>query len=177
MVHGRQAAMKIYTPRQTTKSYADRQLDIEALKHVDKMLRKQRVFPDVHSTPRIVSGIEKAVQRYAKLFLTEIGSIKAAPQIGSTLLSRVLNGMVANEAELGFLYAIANSNALKAIRADDSETGLYGKIPPDERIVSTRLVDISIDYKTYTAKVHVFITTAAGDSFTFIIPVSAGITQ
>lgn len=160
--------------RPTTKSYAGRQVDIEALKHVEKMLRIQRVHPDVNTDPRIVAGIEKAVQRYAKLFLTDIGSDKLAPRVGSQLVSRARSGNVSNYAVLDSLYAIANRNALAAIRADD-QNELFGEIPDDERIVSTRLVDMELDRSTATIRIHVFITTAAGDTFTFIIPVESGV--
>lgn len=162
--------------RPTTKSYAGRQVDIEALKHVEKMLRIQRVHPDVNTDPRIVAGIEKAVQRYAKLFLTEIGSMKLSPNVGSRLVSRARNGSIANYAVLDSLYATANRNAVLAIRADD-ENDAFGEIPDDERIVNVRLVEMLLDRKTATIKIHVFIETASGDTYTFIIPVEAGISM
>lgn len=162
--------------RPTTKSYAGRQVDIEALKHVEKMLSIQRVHPDVNTDPRIVAGIEKAVQRYAKLFLTEIGSMKLAPKVGSRLVSRARNGSISNYAVLDSLYATANRNAVVAIRADD-DNEVFGAIPDDERISNVRLVDMVLDRKSATIKIHVFIETAAGDTFTFIIPVGAGISM
>jgi len=160
--------------RPTTKSYAGHQVDIEALKHVERMLRIQRVHPDVNTNPRIVAGIEKAVQRYAKLFLTHIGSIKLAPEVGSTLVHSALSGQIPNLTYLSHLYSIANINARNAITNDD-ESDAFGSIPDDERITNTELVDMELDYKTATVRIHVKITTAAGDSFTFIIPVESGI--
>lgn len=162
--------------RKTSKSYAGRQVDIEGLKHIEEMLRKQRVFPDINTDPRIVAGIEKAVQRYAKLFLTHIGSCKMAPNVGSELIARVKTGNISNMAVLDMLYSEANRNALNAIRSDDEDTDTFGSIPDDERIVNIRLVDMEMDYKTSSIRIHVFITTAAGDTFTFIIPVQSGIT-
>lgn len=163
--------------RETSKSYAGRQVDIEGLKHVEKMLRIQRVHPDVNTDPRIVAGIEKAVQRYAKLFLTHTGSCKLAPNVGSDLIARAKTGNISNLAVLDMLYAEANRNALNAIRSDDEDTDTFGSIPDDERIVNTTLVDMELDYSTSSIKIHVFITTAAGNTFTFIIPVQSGLTM
>lgn len=160
--------------RPTTRSYAGRQFDIEMLKHVDKMVRKQRVHPDVHNPPRIVSGIEKTVQRYAKLFLTATGSVRCAPEIGNDLLTSVLSGQVSNLAYFNHLYTLADLSAKEAMRADD-ESGVFGEIPDDERLVRTTLVDIELEYATATAKIHVFLETASGDTFTFIIPVESGL--
>jgi len=160
--------------RETSTSYASRQVDIEALKHVEKMLRIQRVNPDIQTSPRIVAGIEKAVQRYAKLFLTHIGSVKLAPSVGSELLSAIRNGQVANIATLNYLYSTANVHALQAIRADDNDAA-FGEIPDDERIVSTQLMDLDLDFATRTVRIHVLLTTAAGEDFKFIIPVGSGI--
>jgi len=162
--------------RPTSRSYAGRQVDLEALKHVERTIRTQRVHPDVNTDPRIVAGIEKAVQRYAILFLTHLGSVKLAPDVGSTLLHDALSGRVSSLAQLGNLYALANSSARAAMRADDEDPG-FGSIPDDERVVDTRLVNMDLDYASRTIRIHVLITTAAGDSFTFIIPVTSGLTM
>lgn len=161
--------------RPTTRSYAGRQLDIEMLKHVEHMLRKQRVLPDVHDDPRIVAGIEKAVQRYAKLFLTNIGSVKLDGEVGSEILRKVKTGQVSNLAYLGHLASLANLHALLAIEKDDVDTDTFGEMPDDERIVSTTIVDLELNRATSTVRVHVLITTAAGNDFTFVIPVASGV--
>lgn len=172
--------------RPTTKSYVGRQLDVELLEHVEDMLPWQRVHPlvvgdydtgrgKVEATPRIVAGIEKAVQRYAKLFLTNLGSVKLAPNVGSHLLPKVQTGQVSNLAYFDHLCSIANVHALLAMEEDDQDTDSFGAIPDDERIVSTRITNLSLDRAASTARVSVFITTAAGDSFTFVIPVKSGI--
>ena len=162
--------------RPTSKSYAGRQVDIEVLRHVEEMLRKQRVHPDLNTTPRIVSGIEKAVQRYAKLFLTVAGSVRLDRGLGSILLTEIKAGRVSNTAVLDSLYSRANSAALQAIMRDDSQA-VFGDIPDDERIVNTTLVDMELDYRNATVRIHVMITTAAGGTFTFVIPVASGISR
>lgn len=161
--------------RETTRSYAGRQLDIEMLKHVERMLPIQRVYPEVHTSPRIVSGIEKAVQRYAKTYLTHVGTVRLAGRVGSTILHDVWTGRVSNLGTLSYLHALANVSTLKALWEDDARPDIYGELPDDERIASTEVVNLELDYSTRTVKVHVRLVTAAGDTFTFIIPVGSGI--
>ena len=162
--------------RKTTKSYAGRQVDIELLQHVSEMLAKQKVEPDLVS-PKIVSGIEKAVQRYAKLLLTHIGTVKTDRSIGNTMLRDIGAGMVSNISELDNLYSVANANAMDALMLDDGDDA-FGDIPDDERIVRTNLIDMELRYDPLTGGrvyIHVFIETASGDGFTFVVPVPAGL--
>lgn len=166
--------------RETTKSYAGRQVDLELLKHVDNPLMftlPKEVTPNIDEPPRIVSGIEKAVQRYAKLFLTHIGSVKLAGDVGNTLLHSIGEGKVNNMAELNYQYAVANGNALGVLSREDSNAA-FGEIPDDEHIVRTTLVDLELKRDPLAGgavHVHVFIETAAGTGYTLVIPVAAGI--
>lgn len=164
--------------RDTTKSYAGRQVDLELLQHVDKMLASQPVRPDI-VVPRIVSGIEKAVQRYTKLFLTNVGSVRADTSVGNTMLHAIGQGMVSNMAELNYQYAVANANTLAILDREDSDIDAYGDIPDDERVVGADLIDLELKYDSLTGGrvyVHVRLNTAAEDSYTFVIPVASGIT-
>lgn len=174
--------------RQTTKNYAGRQVDIELLKHVEKMLPTQRVYANIPldkdsdsdrnsdiKSVRIVSGIEKAVQRYTKIFLTTLESVRLDKSIGNTLYQSIRSGTISDLASLDGLYSLANMNALEAIIADDNDTETYGDIPDDERIISTELEDLNIDYSTGTVKIHIYLETASGDNFTFVIPIDSGI--
>lgn len=163
--------------RKSTKSYAGRQVDLELLKHIETPSGKQRVDPDIVPS-RIVSGIEKAVQRYASLFLTTIGSVKTDAAVGNTLLKNVSMGTISNMAVLNHEYAVANANTMNSIMADDLDTENFGDIPDDERIVRTELKDIDLKYDALTGGrvyVHVMLETASGDNYTFVIPVQSGV--
>jgi hypothetical protein len=153
------------------------------------MLPNQRVFPNLASdsssddtselsseqSSRIVSGIEKAIQRYTKVFLTTINSVRLDPSVGNSIYRSIKIGNVPNISYLNHLYAIANLNTISTIRKDDENTETFGSIPDDERIVSTSLEDIRMDRNSGTIKIQVFINTASGDSFTFVIPVESGL--
>lgn len=159
--------------RPVSRSYAGRQLDIELLDHVDDTSPSHSVVADVHTHPRIVAGIEKAVQRYAKLFLTEIGSVMLAPDVGGTVLSEIGLGRVQTTTYLGHLCAVADISALEAMSADDSDDR-FGPTPDDERVVSTTIDDVELDRTNGRVRVKVTLSTAAGEGFTFIVPVSTG---
>lgn len=175
--------------RPTTNIYNGRQVDLELLRHVNRMLPNQRVFPNLASdsssddtselsseqSSRIVSGIEKAIQRYTKVFLTTINSVRLDPSVGNSIYRSIKIGNVPNISYLNHLYAIANLNTISTIRKDDENTETFGSIPDDERIVSTSLEDIRMDRNSGTIKIQVFINTASGDSFTFVIPVESGL--
>jgi len=167
--------------RPKSRSYAGRQVDLELLKHVEDpaaFTSLKRVYPDANTTPRIVAGIEKTVQRFAKLFLTNIGSARLAPDVGNDLLSEIAHGRVNNRGYLDHLAEVANAETLLAMQVDDGNDAVYGEIPDDERIASSELKDVDLSYDALTGgRVHVsvFITTVAGDGYTFIIPVAAGI--
>lgn len=175
--------------RPTTRNYAGRQVDIELLQHMEETLAFQRVWPDVvgkpeadlktgrtatNVAPKIVSGIEKAVQRYAKLFLTHTGSVRLAPGAGNDLLQSVKTGQVSNAAYFGHLFAVANMTTLEAIAEDDNNSA-FGEIAGDERIVSADLEDMELEPSTGTASLQIRITTAVGEDYTFIVPVEMGI--
>lgn len=166
--------------RSSTKSYAGRQVDIELLKHVEdpaafKSLRNVGV--SIQDFPRIVAGAEKAVQRYAVIFLSQFGSIRLDPNVGNDLLSQLSKGRISNRRYLSTLAALANTSTLATLRRDDSDDR-YGDIPDDERVVNSQVIRVDLIRDALAggrAEVGVRLTTAAGDDFTFVIPVAAGV--
>ena len=163
----------------TSTSYANRQLDMELLQHV-AIPYDQRVFPAVDhdkdgSGPRICAGMEKVVQRYAKLLLTDLGSVKFDDLLGNNLMSSIRNGEVYSTAWLTQLFNEANRNVLNAMIMDDNDTDTFGDAPDDERIDTAELVDLEIDQATASVRIHVKITTLAGEEYEYIAPVSSGI--
>jgi len=167
--------------RPKSRSYAGRQVDLELLKHVEDpaaFTSLRRVFPDSNTTPRIVSGIEKQVQRYAKIFLTNLGSSRLAGDVGNDLLREISRGRVNSQGYLDHLAAVANAETLLSMQADDGNEDMFGPVPDDERVVSSELKGVELVRDPLSGgRVHisVFISTAAGDGYTFIIPVAAGV--
>lgn len=156
--------------------YAGRQVDIELLKSIRGPVALQRVDVDVGAggTPRIVAGIQKAVQRYAHLLLTTLDDVKFRPELGGRLVSALQSGTVSNRGYMTHLFVIASSAALRAMNADDALESM-GPAPDDERVESATLSSLDIDYSTGTVSFEVTISTRAGTSYTYVIPVSTGL--
>lgn len=151
--------------------YSRRQVDVELLQSVAAPVSEQRVvLSNVSSTPKIVTGIEKAVQRYAVLILTTIGEVHFDPATGSELVSSILNSGVHDRGYLGHLFGMANAQALRLLAADDDDPR-FGGTPDDERIQSGSLEDVVIDYVSGTVSLTVLLTTAADTQFSFIVPI------
>lgn len=153
-------------------NYAGRLIDVELLQTIEQPVSEKRVYVATVSGPtKIVTGIEKAIQRYANLLLTTLGDVHFDPEVGNTLLRAVGAGLVNNTGMLYHLFALANVNVLSMMHKDDTDTR-YGPTHDDELIVSGQLTDVDIDYDQRIITLSVLLTTAAGDVFTYIVPVS-----
>lgn len=126
---------------------------------------------DVSDEPMIVTGIEKLVQRYAILFLNAIGSTKFVPGHGTNLIPMASSGRIYNYATLE--SAAAESNLLARSRIIKSDVD--GETPDDERLVKSDVVDISFSREEARAMISIRLTTAAGQSYVYVIPVNVGI--
>ena len=155
--------------------YAGRTVDLLLLKTVlDVPAVNQRVQVDVSDgtdEPRIVTGIEKLVQRYTLLFLNALGSTKFRPDHGTNLIPRAAKGLIYSLATLESAAAEANLFASRQISlADDGDD-----IPDDERLVASEITDLVFVRTAAKVKISIRLTTAAGQSYVYIIPVNMGI--
>ena len=172
--------------RGTTTSYAGRQVDLELLAPVEspglvyvagKVQRLSGpVDPETGFGGRLLSGVEKVAQRYARLFLTAAGSVKSNPERGTNMLPLVMSGQVSNMSSLEHLCAVANATAVLIMRHDDADRS-YGSVPDDERLERASIVGVSLERSGGSpyAAVTVRLTTAAGEGCDFVVPVEAGL--
>lgn len=152
--------------------YSGRTVDLLLLKAVlSAPVLGQRVDIDADGTPMIVAGIEKLVQRYAVEFLTALGSAKFRPDHGTNLVPSVAKGMVYNMATLESTAAEANMMAVRQIKAADEGEDT----PDDEKLDSAEIYDLKFSRGEARIGVSVRITTAAGSSYVYIIPVDVGV--
>lgn len=126
---------------------------------------------NVHGEPMIVSGIEKMVQRYALCFINAIGSTRFMPSHGTEIVPDVMSGKVYSMATLETSAAIANLSALEQIQAADSGEDT----PDDERLVNAVVTDLEFSRQKAMVRISVRLTSAAGESFVYIIPVAVGV--
>lgn len=160
---------------QSTVDYSNRQVDIELLKSIREPVAIQAVDVATMPTPRMVTGIQKAVQRYAHLLMTTLDDVKFYPRLGGKLVESLISGTVSNRGYMTHLFMLASSNALRAMREDDDNPAMGPGIPDDEYVDQIELSSTDIDYSTGTVSFEVTISTRAGTSYTYVIPVSTGL--
>ena len=155
--------------------YSGRTVDLLLLKTVLAVPAvNKRVDMDVSNVvdePMIVSGVEKMVQRYAIAFINAMGSTKFRLYHGTEIVPMVAAGRVYSMATLESAAAEANLLAGRQIMlADEGE-----ETPDDERLVSSDVVDLEFSRERSMVRISVKLTTAAGDSYVYIIPVGIGV--
>ena len=101
--------------------YSGRTVDLLLLKTVTRPVSETVVDPNVADVPMAVTGIEKLVQRYALLFLTQIGTVEGSPDEGSEFMRSLGRGMIYDESTLKAEAAKANSLVTRQIRREDAE--------------------------------------------------------
>ena len=123
------------------------------------------VMVDEDGKSDAITGPLKATQKFATLFLTELGSVPEDPDQGTSFIAELRFGGVRSEFDLlsAFTQAVAEAmNYFDQRQADED-------LPDDETIVDAQLTDYTLE----APNVFLFITviTAAGDSRTIQVPV------
>lgn len=155
--------------------YAGRTVDLLLLKTVlDVPVMNKRVGIDVSNVsgePMIVTGVEKLVQRFAVAFINAMGSTKFRPNHGTNIVPQVSKGLVYDMSSLEVEAAEANLLAkTQTIEGDADED-----TPDDEKLVDSEVTDLEFSRAEARIKISVRLTTSAGDSYTYIIPVPIGV--
>ena len=152
--------------------YAGRTVDLLLLKTVfDVPVVNKRVDIDIENDPMIVSGVEKMVQRYFNLFITALGSVKFRPDHGTRLVPKVETGWVYNMSTLETTAAEANLMAQNQMK--DADDGL--DTPDDEKLASSTIIRLEFSRERATVLISVRLTTEAGKSYVYVIPVGIGV--
>lgn len=150
--------------------YSGRTVDLLLLKTVLQPENKQ-VDPNVARTPMSVTGIEKLVQRYALLFLTEVGSVRNSIAEGTEFLQALGRGRIYDENTLSAQAELANKNVFRQITQEDADLDTAD----DERLSNSTIKELKLDRATATVFVTVRIESAAGESFTYTTPIRMGV--
>lgn len=156
----------------TSRDYTGRQVDLEFLHEIQ--LPAGVVSVDMRlgnpKVSRSVTGIQKAVQRYVIVFLTELGSIRHDPRIGTRSVQQLRSVASRGPSWVRGVFTVANRRALSIIRSEDQDTETYGDIPDDERIESVELMGSTYDAGNSVLSLTIGVTTRAGLMFRFVIP-------
>ena len=157
----------------STTDYTGRQVDLELLQSiaVPGPMAQRVHITNVGQAPKVVAGVEKAIQRYAQLLLTTLNDIHFAPELGGTLLQSIMMGTVGDQGTLAHLFCVASAGAVKAM-ATENVNGAFGTVPQDEWITDASLISIDLNPATQTVGLSVQLTTAAGTQYQFVVPIS-----
>lgn len=150
--------------------YSDRTVDLLLLQFVKSPTVDAIVKPDVSLTPRMATGIEKLVQRYAQLFLTNIGSVVNRESYGTEFLEKLGRGRIYDDGTLRAQANAANLSVVTQIKSSDSVL----ETKADEALKGAEVVGVSTDRTTATVTVSVKITSEAGESYTYVTPIATG---
>ena len=151
----------------TTTDYTGRQVDISILQYPDALkLGAQDVAITLGDYGRYCAGVQKLIQRYAILLLTDVGSREDFPTDGTAFLPKIKNGScVVDKLAASQLFAISSYAVVNLLKTYQSNNPT---IPADEQIASAKLQNVSM----YGGAIgfDVLIKTEAGDSIDFVIP-------
>ena len=155
----------------TTCDYSGRTVDMLLLQFVKEPVDEVIVKPDVSKSPMITTGVEKLVQRYAILFLTQLGTVKNCENEGTEFLTLLGSGKIYDINTLRSAAAAANATVLRQIKSEDK----YLDTDDDEALEYSEITETSIDRSTATVFVTVKITSVAGETYTYTTPLMTGV--
>lgn len=119
----------------------------------------------------VTTGIQKLVQSFTMLFLTERGSIKYHPELGTTFLTDMRFQRIHDEADVQSSFNLA----VELIRTTLSLVAEQTSLPEDEQFASAVLQSFNLDSTNGKLTLFVKIESVAGDSRTIYLPVPVAI--
>ena len=161
--------MSVY--HDSTTNYSGRTVDMLLLQFVAAPAADVVVSPDVSRVPRITAGVEKLAQRFAQLFLTQVGSVMNRGSEGTEFMNALGSGRIYNESTLRAAAAAANKDVFNQIRTEDLRLGT----PDDEMLVESTIKDLGLDRARATVSITFALTTAAGNEYVYTVPVATGV--
>lgn len=159
------------TYHKSTTDYTGRKVDLLMLQFVKKPGSDIIVRPDVSKSPRIVTGIEKLVQRFATLFLTQVGTVNNSETEGTDFMTLLGAGQIYDESTLRTAAASANKSTYNQIRTEDR----LHDTPDDEAIDSSTVTETEVDRSTATVYVTIEIVSVAGEKYVYTTPLTTGV--
>ncbi len=155
--------------------YSGRTVDLLLLKTVLNVpASNHRVDVDVSNVsgkPMIVTGVEKLAQRFLLTFVNAIGSTKFMDSFGTEIVPKVATGWIYNQATLDAAASAANLAARTQVAFADQ--GL--DTPDDETLVNSEVLYARFSREKASVMISIKLTTAAGASYVYIIPVGVGV--
>jgi len=116
------------------------------------------------------TGIQKIAQTFTKIFMTDKGSVNGDPAMGTDFMRALRTGGIRDEVSLQGSFQSAVIDVLNYVsQFEDNAT------PDDERLVQATLVNWDLQRDRLSIKVA--LTSAAGTTRVYAIPINTGISQ
>lgn len=148
-----------------TTVYTDRKIDLHIMQGVNAP-SKSSITPSFGLISNYCTGVQKLIQRYMIMLLTEIGSQENYPDFGSDFLVNLLSSSsVYNRVDLQNLFAFANAKVSKAI----IDYQIENELPLDEQLNTASLVDI-INIAPGHVSLKIQIIPQTQDAVEFVVP-------
>lgn len=147
--------------------YVNRTVDVCAYQGglVGHTLLRQQLLESAHGGT-LCTGVQKLVQKFLLLLLTERGSITHFPLRGTTFLAQVRQGSLRTTLDISAAFSEAADDIRQQLLGEQLETD-----PDDERLDSAELVSVEVSGTSarITARLH----TVSGATTAFIVPINA----
>lgn len=157
-------------PKTLSYDYTGRTLDLEVFQTEapPELFKRLSMTVVDDGITRVVSGVQKTVQRYLITFLTSKGSVKYKPDFGSIFMPAVMSGLLQSRSAVVQYFSFANVDVVAQMKAQDATNP---DTPDDERIAGAYLVDYIIDTNSARLYLKIRIETMAGTDTVFLVPV------
>jgi hypothetical protein len=150
-----------------TSNYSGRRKDISIMQYPDPTnIDPQDMTISFGNIGRFCAGVQKLIQRYTILLLTNLDSQTYYPDFGTSLISNLHGGVSAMDL-IGVKQIFNNAN-YAAIEAIQAEQVYDQESPLDERIYSAELVEASVIGSAVYFSVK--ITTESSTAVDFVLP-------
>jgi hypothetical protein len=124
-----------------TTNYGNRTKDIHIFQGVNPLVQVSSINPAFGKVSQFCSGVQKLVQKYAIMLLTDLGSQLNSPTFGTTLMRRLRSGNNISKPDFINIFNLANSTVIGAFR--EYQRGV-SNIPDDEFLDTAVLQDVVV---------------------------------
>jgi hypothetical protein len=151
----------------TSSDYTGRTKDISIFQSADAtIIGPQDIAPSFGKRARFCAGVQKLIQRYAIILLSNVNSQPNYPDFGTSFMATITAGISPVDKLAAIqIFSAASYDTVLTLR---NYQATHPEIPPDEAISRAELNNISL-YGSYAA-FDVKIFTEAGTSVKFLVP-------
>lgn len=151
----------------TSTNYTGRKKDISIMHSPDATLAgPQNITIAFGRRGQFCAGLQKIIQKYTIILLSNIGSQSSYPEFGTNFLYSLRGGIApVDQLKAAQIFNLASYDAVNTLKGYQAART---DIPTDERIVSAKLTAISL--YNGSASFDIAIATEAGSAMNFLIP-------